>query len=96
MQGIEFDDEKDLGIVSSTNFEVVEKEPSFTMKLLEKAGITDAAIANLILLGVAAIFFGLAIVVYAGLFKQPTKDWSLDARAILEAERHQYPNQYPY
>ncbi len=56
------------------------------MRLLASVGVADSATANYILLGVAAIFFGITIFLYAGVFAEPVKDWSLDARALMEMQ----------
>ncbi|MCK9345369.1 MAG: hypothetical protein M0P64_04640 [Candidatus Pacebacteria bacterium] len=69
MQGIEFEDEKDLGIVSAmNNTPAPEGKPSFMVQTLEKMGVVDKSTANLILLAAAAIIFGLTIFMYANLF----------------------------
>jgi len=53
-----------------------------------RIGFADNATANLVLLSFAALLFGTAIFLYAEILVEPEKDWSLDARAILEA--HEY------
>lgn len=66
MQGIEFEEEKTYqGLRTREPLEVIENK-GFIMKLLGKVGIEDRSIANFILLGVAAILFGVAIFLFAG------------------------------
>lgn len=87
MQGIDFEDDRNLSGLA-TRVLVQTAKPSFMMRLLTRVGVEDTAVANYILLGVAAIFFGITIFLYAGVFTEPAKDWSLDARAILEMQKY--------
>jgi len=72
MQGIEFEEDKDFSGLKTPGLKVgtfevpVQKHGPF-LKLLEKIGIDDKTTGNFILLGVAAIFFGITIYLYAGL-----------------------------
>lgn len=69
MQGIEFEEDK-----SYQNFTAEQQasalRPSTMVRLLLKLGIPDPAVANYILLGVAGIFFGITIFLYAGIFAE--------------------------
>ncbi|MEK7568807.1 MAG: hypothetical protein AAB497_01700 [Patescibacteria group bacterium] len=85
MQGIDFEDDRNFSGISS-RIPVQTAKPSFMMRLLASVGVADSATANYILLGVAAIFFGITIFLYAGVFAEPVKDWSLDARALMEMQ----------
>ncbi|MFA5997733.1 MAG: hypothetical protein WC791_04610 [Candidatus Paceibacterota bacterium] len=68
MQGIEFDEDKDLGGYSLRKVSKVTSEgkPSYMFKLLNKAGIEDKTTGNFILLCIAIVFFGITIFLYAG------------------------------
>lgn len=89
MQGIEFEDSKDFqGLKVREVPHAVEKQ-SFMMGLLEKAGVEDKTTANFILLSIAAIGFGIATFLYAGILTEPAKDWSLDAKAAMMAQKMQ-------
>lgn len=63
MQGIEFEDEKDLGLVA-TKAMTPERKPSFMARYLEKFGISDTSTANLILLIASLIIFSISIFIY--------------------------------
>lgn len=66
MQGIDFEDDRNLsGLASRVPIQTA--KPSFLMRLLARVGVEDIAVANYILLGVAAIFFGITIFLYADL-----------------------------
>lgn len=67
MQGIEFEDDKNMGGLSTKASQVPTEKQSFMLKLLEKAGIKDKATANMILLAIAGVCFGVTIYLYAGL-----------------------------
>lgn len=79
MQNIEFDENKEIQGQTVPNSET----QSFMMGLLEKVGVEDKTTANFILTGFAAIGFGITIFMYAGMFSEPKKDLSLDARALI-------------
>jgi len=64
MQGIEFETDQ---ISNKYTIGVMMKQ-SWMVKLLEKAGVTDKATANFVLLGLAIIFFCITIILYAGVF----------------------------
>lgn len=61
MQDIEFEEENSYQIK-----DVVAKQ-SFMKSILSKVGVSDPATANYVLLGVAVVFFGITIFMYAGL-----------------------------
>lgn len=86
MQGIDFEDDRNFSGISS-QIPAQREGLSLVMGLLAKMGIADKATANFILLGVAAIGFGVTIFLYAGALVEKEKDWSLDTRAILEMQR---------
>ena len=84
MQGIEFEDDGNYNGLQTRASQVPVGKPSFMMRLLAKAGIIDKTTANLILLGLALIFFGITIFLYASALSVPQKNWALDAKAIKE------------
>ncbi|OIP65341.1 MAG: hypothetical protein COV32_02730 [Candidatus Yonathbacteria bacterium CG10_big_fil_rev_8_21_14_0_10_43_136] len=88
MQGIEFEEDKNFSGIKSKAIEPTVARQGFIMKLMVRIGFADNATANLVLLSFAALLFGTAIFLYAEILVEPEKDWSLDARAILEA--HEY------
>lgn len=67
MQGIEFEEDKNYQGLKAQASSTPGAKGGFIISLLAKAGIKDKSIANLILLGTAAIFFGIAIYLYAGI-----------------------------
>lgn len=90
MQGIEFEEDKNFqGSNVATPPDTIEKK-GFIIDFLAKAGITDKSTANLILLGVAAIFFGITIFLYAGILgenippKQSVAQIEAQARVMRE------------
>ncbi|HBB44191.1 MAG: hypothetical protein UW27_C0011G0017 [Parcubacteria group bacterium GW2011_GWA1_44_13] len=98
MQGIEFEDDKDFqGLKASGlkvgTFEVpVAKQGPF-LKLLEKAGIDDKATGNFVILGIAAILFGIAMFLYAGILgenvpsKQSTEEIMAQLKVLKEMQK---------
>lgn len=63
MEGIEFDlGDKEM----LTKVEQSQKRSSFLGNTLMQLGVSDPAIANLILACVAALFLGIALFIYAG------------------------------
>lgn len=66
MQNIEF--ETDQGSPSLEAYMTPKK--SFMVGLLEKFGIKDTATANIILIAIAAIFFGVTIYLYSDIFNK--------------------------
>lgn len=60
MQNIEFEEENSYQIK-----DVIAKQ-SLMKSILSKVGISDPMTANYVLLGVAVIFFGITIFMYAG------------------------------
>lgn len=92
MQGIEFEDEKDLGIVSAVGAQTPEGKPSFMVSLLEKTGVTDKSTANLILLVIAIVLFGITIFLYSGLSntkdspRRTTEEITAQLKAIREMQ----------
>lgn len=89
MEGIEFEENREYRGLSTKASQVSERKPSFMMRLLGRAGIVDKTTANLILLGVALIFFGITIFLYASALSMPQKNWALDIKAGLEEQRLQ-------
>lgn len=82
MQGIEFEKGEDFAGLKAKVYEAPVAKQGFIIRLIAKAGIVDKSTANLILLSLAALFFGIAIFLYAGVLAEPAKDWALDAVAI--------------
>jgi hypothetical protein len=72
MQGIEFEENNELRELSPSVIKNSAEKPSFFMRLLEKAGVADKTTASFILLGVAALFFSIAIYIYSGLHRNTT------------------------
>lgn len=87
MQGIEFETDQSFSPGASTT---PGTKKTIFGRLLMNVGITDQATANYVLLGIAAIFFGVSIFIYAGILREPEKDWSLDTRAAIEMQQAQY------
>lgn len=85
MQGIEFETDQSPVV----EYQNTTQKRSGMMRLLGKLGIDDPILANFVLLGLAAIFFGVAIFLYAGILVEPKKDWSLDAK-VLQQRAQQY------
>lgn len=81
MQGIEFENDKDVGVNSSS--EVSSSKVPLMVGWLMQLGISDMAVANYILIGIAGIGIGLTIFIYANALAEPKEDLSLDVRAIL-------------
>lgn len=86
MQGIDFEDDRNFSGISS-QVPTQSTEPSFMMGVLAKVGVMDKTTANFILLGIAATGLGVTIFLYAGALVEKEKDWSLDAKAIMEMQR---------
>lgn len=86
MQGIDFEDDRNFSGISS-QIPTQREGSSLLMGLLAKVGVVDKTTANFILLGVAAIGFGVTIFLYAGALVEKEKDWSLEARVIMEMQR---------
>lgn len=82
MQEIEFETDKGYDAGSANA-----QSKSMMVRWLANIGITDTAMANYILIGMAGIFFGVTIFLYADALSEPAKDWSLDARVIREMQR---------
>lgn len=87
MQGIEFEDDRVYQEGTSLGSQDRYSRPSILTRLVFKLGVTDIAVVNYILLGVAAIFFGITIFLYADMLNGPKIDRSLDAKAVLENMR---------
>lgn len=85
MQNIEFETDKSYPAGAYTSGEVA-REPMM-VRWLAKVGITDTSLANYILIGVAGIFLGVTVFLYANVLSEPAKDWSLDARIIMEMQQ---------
>lgn len=72
MQGIEFEEDKSYQINTGNQGQRIStSRPGIMMRMVYKFGIDDPATANLILLGMAALFFGIAIFLYAGISSGP-------------------------
>lgn len=82
MQGIEFEEDKDLRELQLKAVSGSTEKPSFVMKLLEKVGVTDKRTANIILLGIAIIFFSITIYLYSGLLESNTPSKRLTPEQI--------------
>ena len=68
MEGIEFDLDNNQGLKSSSSAAgAASPRHSFLISLLAKMGVTDPTVANIILIGTAGLFFGIAIFMYAGI-----------------------------
>lgn len=66
MQGIEFETEQSPSSKSSQR----EAKQSFMVRFLMKLGVPDVVTANYILLGIATLFFGIAIFLSRGMFRE--------------------------
>lgn len=86
MQGVEFDEDKNYRINTGADRENTTSQPSSMTKLVFKMGVNDPSAANFILLGVAAIFFGVAIFLYAGILSEP-KPVKMTASQQLEQDK---------
>ena len=86
MQGIEFEEDKNLAGLKPVAYQTPATRNGIILKLVEKAGIEDKTTANVILLGIAAIFFGITIYLYAGILgnNAPVK---LTQEQIAEQQR---------
>lgn len=80
MQGIEFEEDKDYRGLKVKTLATPLKKQSLMMGILEKAGVADKSTANLILLGIAAFFFGITIFLYAGILGD-------SANSVLSSEQ---------
>lgn len=81
MQGIEF--ETDKAIEGNRIQETpAQKTPTMTRWLM-LIGITDASMANYILIGIAGIGIGLTIFIYANALTNSVTDLNAETRAIL-------------
>ncbi len=81
MQGMEFETDQ-INRASQSQYSTEKREPTMVRWLI-KLGINDPATANFILLGIAGIFIGITIFMYAGIFAEPERDLEAEARAIL-------------
>lgn len=70
MNGIEFEENKIYQTKKTPTNKLIPSESGVFMHTLFKIGVTDQNTANYILLGVAAIFFGITIYIYSGLFNK--------------------------
>jgi hypothetical protein len=64
MEGIEFDIDESQNTKNTSQHQ---KKQSFLFRLLAKIGVVDPTVANFIMIGAAAFFFGIAIFIYAGI-----------------------------
>ncbi len=81
MQEIEFETDQ-VSRTSSSPYLTEKKEPAM-VKWLTKLGIKDEETANFVLLGIAGLFLGITIFIYAGLFAETPRDLAAEKRAIL-------------
>jgi hypothetical protein len=92
MQGIEFEEDSSFSRLSPRASQIPSGKPSFMLRALKKVGVIDKTTANFILLGVAVIFFGVAIFLYAGIFgdnipsKQTAEQIADKVRILREME----------
>lgn len=86
MQGIEFEEDKNYQGLKVETLSAPSARGGFIIKLLAKVGIEDKSTANIILLGIVAIFFGITIYIYAGVLggNVPTKQ---SAEAIMSQQK---------
>lgn len=89
MQGIEFETDKSYTPSSYAQQGAPAQQTPTMVRWLMRIGVVDISSANYILLGIAGLFLGVTIFLYAGALSEPAKDWSLDARASLEAQKLQ-------
>ena len=87
MSDIEFETDKAIREIDGNNAPI--NETPRMVRLVMKLGIKDTTTASYILVGIAVVFIGFAVYMYAGIFKEPQKDWSLDAKAALDAQKYQ-------
>lgn len=89
MQGIEFEEDRNFSGLSTQAQQRPAPKQSLIMGLVAKMGITDTATANYILLGVAMLFFGIAIFLYAGVLGEniPSKQSADQIAAQLRVLR---------
>ncbi|MEK7459952.1 MAG: hypothetical protein AAB628_00125 [Patescibacteria group bacterium] len=88
MSEIEFETDSIVGDMNRRKTSA--EEVPFFVKWLMQLGVRDSTTANYILIGATAFFIGAAIYLYAGIFEEPQKDWSLDAKASTEAQKYQH------
>lgn len=81
MQGIEFETDK-VNEGNRTQEAPAQKTPTMTRWLM-LIGITDASMANYILIGIAGIGIGLTILIYSNTFTNSSVDLNAETRAIL-------------
>ena len=67
MQGIEFEEDRNFQDIKVKTLTESPAKQGFIIDLLAKAGIADKSTADIVLLGIAAIFFGITIFLYAGI-----------------------------
>ena len=90
MQGIEFEEEKSFNTPPIVHSKEPTGRPSLILGLLIKIGVSDRTTANIILLGIALVFFGITIFLYAGILgnsmpsKQSADQIAVQARALRE------------
>lgn len=80
MEGIEFETDQ---ISRAGSQYSAETKKSAMMNLLQKLGIHNETTANFTLLGIVAIFLGIAIFMYADILVKPKTNNAAEARAIL-------------
>jgi hypothetical protein len=80
MEGIEFDIDESQ---NTNNTSQSKRKQPLLFRLLAKIGIIDPTVANFVLVGVAAIFFGIAVFIYAGISEDNTSP-KLSAQEIAQ------------
>ncbi len=97
MEGVEFDiDNTQTQQHLEAKAEQTRLKNSPLYALLGKIGVTDPTAASVVLLGVAALFFGVAIFIYAGIVSDKASnnmDPAQEAAQIKELQAMQSPQQ---
>lgn len=89
MQGVEFEEDRGYKTFTESR-QITASRPSMMVKLLYGLGVTDATVANYILLGIAGLLFGATIFLYASILgdsapsKQDAQLISAQIKAIKE------------
>lgn len=78
MNGVDIDLDKKQGSGILQTVTIPKPKTSFLLGFLTSIGITDPALANIILLGIAGLFFGVAIFISAGSTEKKSAALSAD------------------
>ncbi len=81
MSEVEFETDKTYS-ASAVGYSTEKKESTMVRGLI-KLGIKDPETANFVLLGIAGLFLGIAIFMYADVLAEPERDLAAEERAIL-------------